>query len=138
MDKIPPRSPNCNRHAERFARSVRGECTDRLLIFDRGHAERVLHDYARHFNGHRPHQARDQLVPLDDPNVSTAAQADHSAKQQLSGYADILNRYAALPARRGTVEVSTWGPPGHGRDTPAKHPLPNFCHPTGTSDWGSP
>jgi hypothetical protein len=26
-----------------------------LLVFDRGHAEKILHDYARHFNGHRPH-----------------------------------------------------------------------------------
>jgi putative transposase len=67
--KIPPRSPNCNPHAERFVRSVREECTDRLLIFNRSHAEGILHEYARHFNGHRPHQGRDQLAPLDDPNV---------------------------------------------------------------------
>lgn len=57
-----PRSPNCNPHAERFIRSVREECTDRLLIFDRGHAEKILHDYARRFNGHRAHQGRDQLA----------------------------------------------------------------------------
>ncbi|MFI8308948.1 integrase core domain-containing protein [Streptomyces sp. NPDC085927] len=67
--KIHPRSPNCNPHAERFVRSAREECTDRLLLFDRGHAEQVLHDYARHFNHHRLHQGRQQLAPLDDPNV---------------------------------------------------------------------
>ncbi|MFJ3246693.1 integrase core domain-containing protein [Streptomyces sp. NPDC086782] len=69
MAKIPPRSPNCKPHAERFVRSAREECTDRLLLFDRGHAEQVLRDYARHFNHHRPHQGRRQLAPLDDPNV---------------------------------------------------------------------
>lgn len=69
VTKIPPRSPNCNPHAERFVRSAHEECTDRLLIFGRGHTERVLHDYARHFNRHRPHQSRGQLAPLDDANV---------------------------------------------------------------------
>ncbi|WP_257230945.1 transposase [Streptomyces sp. UH6] len=69
VTKIPPRSPNGNPHAERFIRSVREECTNRLLLYDRGHAEKVLHEYARHFNYHRPHQGRSQLAPLDDPNV---------------------------------------------------------------------
>ncbi|MGO4422931.1 transposase, partial [Streptomyces sp. MCAF7] len=36
--KIPPRSPNCNPYAERFIRSAREECTDRVLLFGRGHA----------------------------------------------------------------------------------------------------
>ncbi|GAA3811630.1 hypothetical protein GCM10022206_57780 [Streptomyces chiangmaiensis] len=42
-------------------RSVREECIDQLLIFDRGHAEKLLHDYARHFHRHRPHQGRGRL-----------------------------------------------------------------------------
>jgi hypothetical protein len=67
--KIPPRSPHCNPHAERFIRSVREECTDRILLLDRGHTEKILHDYARHFNNHRPHQGRHQLAPNDDPTV---------------------------------------------------------------------
>ncbi|MGW0630082.1 integrase core domain-containing protein [Streptomyces sp. NPDC002758] len=66
---IPRRSPNCTPHAERLVRSIREECTDRLLIFDRGHAAKNLHDSARHFNAHRPHRGRDQLAPLDEPDV---------------------------------------------------------------------
>ncbi len=42
VTKIPPRSPNCNPHAERFIRSVREEYTNRVLIFDRGHSEKIL------------------------------------------------------------------------------------------------
>ncbi|MGW0632526.1 integrase core domain-containing protein [Streptomyces sp. NPDC002758] len=83
--KTPPRSPNCNPHAERFIRSVRDECTNRLLIFDRGHAERILHDYARHFNGHRPHQGRNQLAPLDDPNVISLPAARIQRQQTVAG-----------------------------------------------------
>jgi len=88
--KIPPRSPNCNPHAERFVRSVREECTDRLLIFDRSHAEKFLHDYARHFNSHRPHQGRDQLAPLDDPNVIPLPAARIQRRQAVAG---LINEY---------------------------------------------
>ncbi|WP_189491120.1 integrase core domain-containing protein [Streptomyces antnestii] len=88
--KIPPRSPNCNPHAERFIRSVREECTDRLLIFDRGHAEKILHDYARHFNSHRPHQGRNQLAPYDDPNVIPLPPARLARRQAVAG---LINEY---------------------------------------------
>jgi hypothetical protein len=88
--KIPPRSPNCNPHAERFIRSVREECTDRLLLFDRGHAERILHDYARHFNGHRPHRARNQLAPQDDPSVIPLPAARIERRRAVAG---LINEY---------------------------------------------
>ncbi|MFE5587325.1 integrase core domain-containing protein [Kitasatospora sp. NPDC056531] len=88
--KTPPRSPNCNLHAERFIRSARQECTDRLLILDRGHAEKILHDYARHFNGHRPHQGRNQLAPLDDPNVIPIPTARIEHRQAVTG---LINEY---------------------------------------------
>lgn len=45
--EIPPRSPNCNPHTERFIRSAREECTDGVLLSNRGHAEKILHNYAR-------------------------------------------------------------------------------------------
>jgi hypothetical protein len=67
--KIPPRSPNCHPHAERFIRSAREECTDLLLLYDHSHTEKILNEYASHFNSHRPHQGRDQPAPLDDPTV---------------------------------------------------------------------
>lgn len=83
--KIPPRSPNCNPHAERFVRSVREECLDRLLVYDRGHAETILRGYARHFNAHRPHQGRGQLAPLDDPNVIPLPAVRIERRQAIAG-----------------------------------------------------
>jgi len=60
--KIPPRSPRANTYAERFVRTARSEVTDRMLIFGERHLRRTLDEYARHYNGRRPHRAL-QLQP---------------------------------------------------------------------------
>jgi len=61
--RTPFRTPNANAHAERFVRTVRSECLDHLLIVNARHLERVLRGYARHYNGHRPHQGIAQEIP---------------------------------------------------------------------------
>ncbi|GAA1933862.1 integrase core domain-containing protein [Streptantibioticus ferralitis] len=97
LTKIPPRSPNCNPHAERFIRSVREECTNRLLIFDRGHAEKTLHAYTRHFNSHRPHQGRNQLAPFDDPNVIPLPTTRIERKEAVTGLINEYHRASRQP-----------------------------------------
>ena len=61
--KTPVRAPKANATAERFARTVRAECLDWLLIVNRSHLERVLRVFAGHYNCHRPHRALNLKPP---------------------------------------------------------------------------
>ena len=57
--------------------SLRRECLDHILIFGEGHLRTVLAEFARHYNGHRPHQSLQQQPPLQPGGaahgLSTAA-----------------------------------------------------------------
>jgi putative transposase len=75
--RTPVQAPNANAFAERWVRTVRNDCLDRILILGRRHLERVLRVYSNHYNEHRPHRAL-QLAPPDgtstlDGNTHRAA-----------------------------------------------------------------
>ena len=64
----PVRVSNANAFAERWIRTVRNECLDRLLIFKEAHLRRVLREYVVYYNAARPHQALAQQTPIPRPN----------------------------------------------------------------------
>jgi putative transposase len=61
--RTPVQAPNANAYAERWVRTLRADCLDRILILGRAHLEHVLRVYRKHHNEHRPHRALELLPP---------------------------------------------------------------------------
>ena len=62
--KTPPRVPRSGCYAERWIRAVRSGCTNRMLVYGKAICGQVPRTCAGHFDGHRPHQSRQQRLPL--------------------------------------------------------------------------
>jgi putative transposase len=77
--KTPVRSPRANAIAERFVGTLRRECLDHVLILGEQHLRKVLVEYGRHYNRHRPHQSLQQRAPLHEPGhaIDITARIEH-------------------------------------------------------------
>ncbi len=60
----PYRVPNANAYAERWVRTVREECLDKILILNEGHLRRVMREYVAYYNTARPHQGLEQQIHI--------------------------------------------------------------------------
>jgi putative transposase len=58
-----PRTPRMNAICERVIGTLRRELLDRASTFGDRHLALLLREYLRHYNGHRPHQSRQQRPP---------------------------------------------------------------------------
>ncbi|HEY4994413.1 MAG TPA: integrase core domain-containing protein, partial [Nakamurella sp.] len=84
------RTPRANCYAERWIRTARAECTDRMLIYDERHLRPVLGEYTGHHNGHRPPQSRQQRPPDQNGQVSAPLNLPVQRRQVLGG---VINEY---------------------------------------------
>ena len=68
--RIPPRAPRANAYAERWVRTVRAECLDWTLIWNRQQLQRVLIRYVEHYDAGRPHRGIDLEIPVPAPTAT--------------------------------------------------------------------
>ena len=57
---IPYQAPNANAFAERWVRTVRQECLDKIILLNERHLHRTIQEYAGYYNARRPHQGLSQ------------------------------------------------------------------------------
>src|SRR5580658_5722049 len=54
--KLPPRSPNLNCYAERFVRSIKESCLNRMILFGEDSLRTAVREFTAHYYGERNHQ----------------------------------------------------------------------------------
>ena len=66
--RLPARSPNLNAYAERFVRTIRQECLDRMVFFGETALRRAVDQFVIRFNQERNHQGlANQLIRPEVP-----------------------------------------------------------------------
>jgi hypothetical protein len=71
-------------------RTLRAELTDRMLIFSQRHLRVVLAEYIRHYNGRRPHRARDLRPPHPTHPMADLSHEQIKRRPVLGG---LINEY---------------------------------------------
>ena len=91
--------------------TLRRECLDHLLIYFERHLRRILAEYARHYNEHRPHQSREQRPPLHEPGhvvyVTARIRYTHVVHGLISEYRRAALRAPEAPAQSQRTSFGT-------------------------------
>ena len=96
--RLPAKSPNLNAFIERFFRSLREECLDRMIFFGQVFLQRVVHRYLHHFHQHRNHQGRENMI-INLAKKSAAKRAKCNVTQASVGFCAITIRGLRTEAR---------------------------------------
>ena len=91
---LPPKSPNLNAYMERWFRSLKSECLDRMVFFGRKSLENAVREYVEHYHTERNHQGLDNelIEPVNDPD-SVADRIE--CRERLGGLLKYYHRRAA-------------------------------------------
>ncbi len=92
--RCPPRAPTCNAYAERFVRSIKEECLERMILFGERSLRRALREYSMHYLSERNHQGVDNQL-LEPSNVITYSTDPIQRRERLGGMLNFYHREAA-------------------------------------------
>jgi transposase InsO family protein len=92
--RCPARAPNCNAFAERFVRSIKEECLDRLILFGEASLRRALREYVAHYHTERNHQGVGNEL-LESLTMVSPSEEPLQRRERLGGVLNFYHREAA-------------------------------------------
>ena len=98
---IPERAPNANAYAERFVRSIKEECLDRLIPIGERHFRRAVTEYVEHY-----HRRTESPGTRQSPDLGPAGHpGDESRAAPSRGSADCS---ISMSERRDLQAAEKW------------------------------
>jgi len=87
--KLPPRSPNLNAYAERFVRTIKESCLERMILFGESSVRKATTEFMAHYRRERNHQGLDNALICREPEHGSSDGEVHR-RERLGG---LLNYY---------------------------------------------
>jgi hypothetical protein len=92
--RLPPRSPNLNAFAERFVRTIKESCLDRMILVGEGSLRRAVDEFIEHYHHERNHQGLDNQLIAPGATQTTGDDRIES-RERLGGLLKYYYRPAA-------------------------------------------
>ena len=92
--KLPPRSPNLNAYAERFVRSIKESCLDKMILFGEGSLRRAVQQFVAHYLNERNHQGLGNRLIMPEHQILENRGAVQ-CRERLGGLLNYYHRAAA-------------------------------------------
>jgi transposase InsO family protein len=92
--RLPARSPNLNAFAERFVRTIKEECLDRMILFGENVLRRAIENFCAHYHTERTHQGIGNRLIDPDENVGQTV-GEVVCEERLGGLLKHYRRQAA-------------------------------------------
>ena len=88
--QTPFQAPNANAHAERFVRSIKSECLDRVIVLGERHLRQTIREFMTHYHRERNHQRLENELIETSPTV----EGDGRPIRRRPRLGGLLNYYA--------------------------------------------
>ena len=88
----PERAPNANAYAERFVRSMKEECLDRMIPIGERHFRRAIAEYVEHYHQERNHQGLGNRLIAGTPVIDMTSRVQR--RPRLGGLLNFYERAA--------------------------------------------
>ena len=95
--RLPPRAPNLNPNLERFMRSIKEECLERIIFFGEKSLQNAVVDFLAHYHQERNHQGLNNQL-IQPGNEVRCITGDVACRERLGG---MLRCRLFVPCREG-------------------------------------